>query len=124
MREFLLMFLTFISFSRITHHALRYQIRQKYEQFSATRFPKFGLRYLKSIIMKLIVSTHDVTLTEAIQNHIENRIDRLNHLDRFAVSARVTLEHDHTRAPDKQFKCSVQMSMPGPDLFAEDVEAD
>src|SRR5258706_6675777 len=74
--------------------------------------------------MKLIVSTHDVTLTEAIQNHIQNRIDRLNHLDRFAVSARVTLEHDDTRAPDKQFKCSIQMSMPGPDLFAEDVEAD
>lgn len=74
--------------------------------------------------MKLIVSTHNVTLTEAIHNHIQDRIEKLDHFDRFAVNARVILEHDDTRAPDKQFKCSIQLSMPGPDLFAEDVERD
>jgi putative sigma-54 modulation protein len=74
--------------------------------------------------MKLIVSTHDVTLTEAINNHLQDRIDRLEHLDGQAINARIVLEHDNTRAPEKQFKCSVQLSMPGPDLFAEDVESD
>src|SRR4051794_24447604 len=74
--------------------------------------------------MKLIVSTHDVTLTEAINNHLQDRIDRLEHLDGQAVNARIVLEHDNTRAPENQFKCSVQLSMPGPDLFAEDFESD
>jgi putative sigma-54 modulation protein len=74
--------------------------------------------------MKLILSTHNVTLTKAIEDHIISRIDRLEHLDNRAINARVTVEHDHLKAPDKQFSCSVQISVPGPDLFAEDSESD
>src|SRR6059058_1320851 len=71
--------------------------------------------------MKLILSTHNVTLTKAIEDHIVSRID---HLDRFAIDARVTLEHDHRKAPEKQFNCSMRLAVPGPDLFAEDSERD
>ncbi len=74
--------------------------------------------------MKLILSTHNVTLTKAIEQHILSRIDKLEHFDRFAVNARVTLEHDHTKAPDKQFSCSLRLAVRGPDLFAEDSESD
>ncbi len=74
--------------------------------------------------MKLILSTHNVTLTKAIEDHLITRIEKLEHFDRYAVSARVTLEHDHTRATDKQFKCSMRLAVPGPDLFAEDSEND
>lgn len=74
--------------------------------------------------MKLILSTHNVTLTKAIEDHIINRIDKFDHLDRFAIDARVTLEHDKTKAPDRQFCCSMRLSVPGPDLFAEDRESD
>jgi putative sigma-54 modulation protein len=74
--------------------------------------------------MNLILSTHNVTLTKAIEDHIVSRITKLEHLDRFAINARVTLEHDQTKAPEKQFSCSVRLSVPGPDLFAEDVESD
>lgn len=74
--------------------------------------------------MKLILSTHNVTLTKAIEDHIQEKIDKLEHFDRFAINARVTLEHDNTKAPEKQFKCSMRLSVPGPDLFAEDVESD
>lgn len=74
--------------------------------------------------MNLILSTHNVTLTKAIEDHIINRITKLEHLDRFAINARVTLEHDQTKAPERQFACSVRLSVPGPDLFAEDVEGD
>jgi putative sigma-54 modulation protein len=74
--------------------------------------------------MNLILSTHNVTLTKAIEDHIISRITKLEHLDRFAVNARVTLEHDKTKAPDRQFACSVRLSLPGPDLFAQDVEGD
>jgi putative sigma-54 modulation protein len=74
--------------------------------------------------MNLILSTHNVTLTKAIEDHIIGKIEKLAHLNRFAVNARVTLEHDKTKAPEKQFSCSVRLSLPGPDLFAEDVEND
>src|SRR6185295_9963739 len=74
--------------------------------------------------MKLILSTHNVTLTKAIEDHIVSRINKLDHLDRFAIDARVTLEHDHRRATEKQFSCSMRLAVPGPDLFAEDCEAD
>ena len=36
----------------------------------------------------------------------------------------MTLEHDHTRVPQRQFGCSIRLSVRGPDLFAEDVESD
>ena len=74
--------------------------------------------------MKFILSTHNVTLTKAIEDHILSRIDKLEHLDRFAIDARVTLEHDHTRAPERQFSCSIRLGVRGPDLFAEDSESD
>ena len=74
--------------------------------------------------MKLILSTHNVTLTKAIEDHILSRLVKLDHFDRRAVDARVTLEHDHTRVPKKQFGCSIRLNVRGPDLFAEDVESD
>ena len=74
--------------------------------------------------MKLILSTHNVTLTKSIEDHIMIRIDKLEHFDRFAINARVTLEHDTTKAPERQFKCGMRLCVPGPDLFAEDCERD
>lgn len=74
--------------------------------------------------MKLVLSTHNLTLTKAIEDHLVNRIEKLDHLDRRAVDARVTLELDHKRAPERQFICSMRLAVPGPDLFAEDAETD
>jgi putative sigma-54 modulation protein len=74
--------------------------------------------------MKLILSTHNVTLTKAIEEHVLMCIDKLDHLDRWAINARVTLEHDNTKATDNQFSCSMRLAVPGPDLFAEDSESD
>lgn len=74
--------------------------------------------------MKFILSTHNVTLTKAIEDHIMSRVEKLEHYDRYAVDVRVTLEHDHTRVPERQFKCSMRLGVRGPDLFAEDVERD
>jgi putative sigma-54 modulation protein len=74
--------------------------------------------------MNLILSTHNVTLTKAIEDHIMSKVDKLSNLDRFAISARVILEHDDTKAPERQFACSMRLEVPGPDCFAEDVESD
>jgi ribosomal subunit interface protein len=74
--------------------------------------------------MKLILSTHNVTLTKAIEDHILGRLDKLEHLDRWVIDARVTLEHDKTRVPEKQFGCSMRLGVRGPDLFAKDIKND
>jgi ribosomal subunit interface protein len=74
--------------------------------------------------MKLILSTHNVTLTKAIEDHIVNLLQKLDHFDQRAINARVTLEHDQMRAPTRQFSCSFRLSVRGPDLFAEDVRSD
>ena len=74
--------------------------------------------------MKLILSTHNLKLTKAIEAHVIGRIEKLEHFDKRAINARVTLEHDHTRESEKQFSCSMRLGMRGPDLFAEDCEND
>ena len=74
--------------------------------------------------MKLILSTHNIKLTDGITQHILERIDKLDHFDRWAVDARVIIENDKTKAPSKQFGCSVRLAVRGPDLFAEDHDAD
>ena len=74
--------------------------------------------------MKLILSSHNVTLTQAIEDHILAKLDKLEHFDRRAINARITLEHDTAKVTDKRFKCSVRLDVAGPDLYAEDWEID
>lgn len=74
--------------------------------------------------MKLILIPHNVTLTKAIEDHVVAKLEKLDHFDKRAIDARVILEHDHTRVPERQFSCSVRLSVRGPDLFAEDRESD
>ena len=74
--------------------------------------------------MKLILVMHNVTLTKAIEDHVVAKLEKLDHFDKRAIDARVTLEHDHRRVPEKQFCCSIRLSVRGPDLFAEDAEED
>lgn len=74
--------------------------------------------------MKLILSTHNVTLTKTLEDRVVTRLEKLDHLDGRAIDARVTLEHDHRRMPEKQFSCSIKLAVRGPDLFAEARESD
>lgn len=74
--------------------------------------------------MNIVLSTHNITLTDAIEKRIRTKLQKLEHLDQHAIEARVTLEQDHTRTPIKRFKCSIRLSVRGPDLFAEDSETD
>ncbi|MCS7090672.1 MAG: ribosome-associated translation inhibitor RaiA [Verrucomicrobiota bacterium] len=74
--------------------------------------------------MKLVLSTHNLTLTEAIENHLTSKLEKLLRLQQRAVDARVILERDHARAPEQQFICSIRIGVRGPDLYAEDCESD
>jgi putative sigma-54 modulation protein len=84
----------------------------------------FATDRLHPYFMKLILSTHNVTLTKAIEDHVLVKLDKLENLEKRVVDARVTLEHDRTRVPERQFSCSIRLSVRGPDLFAEDHESD
>ena len=74
--------------------------------------------------MKLILSTHNLTLTQGIEVHILSKIEKLDHFEKRAIDARVTIDHDNTRSPAKAFGCSIRLAVPGNDLFAEDREGD
>jgi len=74
--------------------------------------------------MNLILVPHKVTLTKAIEDHLVGKIKKIEHLNSFATNIRVVLDHDQTKAAERQFSCSMEVSLPGPDVFAEDVEAD
>ena len=51
--------------------------------------------------MKLILSTHNIRLTKAIEDHVVKQLEKLDHFNLRTIDARVTLEHDHTRASGK-----------------------
>ncbi len=72
--------------------------------------------------MKFVLTAHNVELTKTIEDHILSRIEKLEHFDRWAIDARVSLEYDQTKAPEKHYKCSMRLGVRGPDLFAEDSE--
>jgi putative sigma-54 modulation protein len=74
--------------------------------------------------MNLVIIPHNVTLTDAIEKHLISRINKIEHLNNYVTTIRATLEHDQAKAPDRAFCCSMKLSLPGPDIFAEDVEAD
>ena len=76
-------------------------------------------------VMKFILSTHNITLTEAIEAHVLDQIDKLEHIDRWLVDARVSLERVHSaKDPSGMFKCGIRLGVRGKDLFAEDRESD
>jgi len=74
--------------------------------------------------MKFILTLHNVTLTAAIEDHILSRVEKLEHLDHYCTTARVSLEHDHLKRPDRQFTCAMRLAVPGPDLYAVDQKSD
>ena len=53
--------------------------------------------------MNVIIVPHNVTLTEAIENHLIDRINRIEHLNHYVTNVRATLEHDQARAPERAF---------------------
>ena len=75
--------------------------------------------------MKFILTTHNVTLTDAIEQHVLGRIEKLESIDRWLIDARVCLEKDHTgKSPEKTYKASIRLGIRGNDLYAEHREAD
>ena len=52
--------------------------------------------------MKLVLSTHKVTLTDGLKDHVRLCIEKLDHQETRALAAFVNLERDHIGHPDKR----------------------
>ncbi len=74
--------------------------------------------------MKLVLSTHKVTLTEGLKGHVNQCVEKLSQLDAYAIAAFVNLERDHKGIPDKKFTCTMKVTLPGQSLIAHDSEND
>ena len=74
--------------------------------------------------MKLVLSSHKVSLTDSIRDHVRSRIQKLESQDGHALSAFVNLERDHEGVPKKKFICTVRVNLPGQTLLARDAEDD
>ena len=74
--------------------------------------------------MKLVLSTHKVSLTKSLKDHVRTRIEKIESQDGHALSAFVNLERNHKGMPQKKFTCTMKVNMPGQSLLARDVEDD
>ena len=74
--------------------------------------------------MKLVLDSHNVEVTDAIKEHVQTCVDKLEHMNQRALEARVHLERDHVGLPTNKFKCAINLYFKGADLFAEDYEND
>ena len=76
------------------------------------------------LYMKLVLESHNVEVTDAIKEHVQFCIDKIEHMNQRAVEARVHLERDHVGFPTNKFKCAIHLYFKGADLFAEDYKND
>ena len=76
------------------------------------------------LYMDLVLESHNVEATDAIKEHVQFCIDKIEHMNQRAVEARVHLEQDHVGFPTNKFKCAIHLYFKGADLFAEDYEND
>ena len=74
--------------------------------------------------MELVLDSHNVEVTDAIKEHVQFCINKIEHMNQRAVEARVHLERDHVGLPTNKFKCAIHLYFKGADLFAEDYEND
>ena len=74
--------------------------------------------------MKLVLSTHKVSLTKSLKEYVRSKFEKLESQDGYALSAFVNLERDHKGKPAKKYTCTMKVNLPGQSLIARDAEND
>jgi putative sigma-54 modulation protein len=70
--------------------------------------------------MQIHISPRQVKVTAPIKAYIEQKIGHLEHYAARITSAHVSIFHDETRAVKHAFCVKVHLTVPGPNLHAED----
>ncbi len=74
--------------------------------------------------MQIHLSPRHLALTAAIHRHVAEKISHLEELTPDIVAAHVVLLHIESNKPPKQHCVKVHLAVPGPDIHAEDFDAD
>ena len=74
-------------------------------------------------MMKIIITSHNLKASEAIEAHVHKQLDKLDRFISDVLVARVNLENDTSKAHTPH-KCMVRLEIPGADMIAEDSQAD
>ena len=72
--------------------------------------------------MKLVLDSHNVEVTDAIKEHVQICVDKLEHMNQRAVEARVHLERIMLVCPQTSLSAPSICISREADLFAEDYE--
>jgi putative sigma-54 modulation protein len=73
--------------------------------------------------MQLHLSPRNLRLTSAIHAYAAEKIQSIEELGDI-IAAHVVLVSDHTAKPKDHFSVKVHLAVPGPDIHAEDKDAD
>jgi len=74
--------------------------------------------------MQIHLSPRHITLTAAIHSHVSAKVGHLEEISGEILAVHVVLCHDERMNPKKAYTVKLHLALPGPDLHAEDSEAD
>ncbi|WP_010516715.1 ribosome hibernation-promoting factor, HPF/YfiA family [Croceivirga radicis] len=69
--------------------------------------------------MNITFEYHDVKSSERLESLTRKKLEHLEEKFDFIVKASVFIKHENTTSPLKGKICGIQLSVPGPRLFAE-----
>ena len=74
--------------------------------------------------MQIHLSPRNLTLTGAIHSHAAEKIEHLEVLCQDIIAAHIVLVHDDAAKPSARYGVKVHLAVSGPDIHAEDFDAD
>ena len=74
--------------------------------------------------MQIHLSPRNVRLTASIHTHAAEKIEHLEELCADIVAAHIVLLHDDAAKPAARYGVKVHLAIAGPDIHAEDYDAD
>ena len=74
--------------------------------------------------MQIHLSPRHLTLTAALHGFVAEKIAHLESISADILAAHVVLLHDEDKHPDRAYCVKVHLAVPGPDVHAEDFDAD
>lgn len=74
--------------------------------------------------MHIHITPRHIKLTSALHSYVAEKIGHAEDVTNDLIAAHVVLWDDEKKSPKKRFVVKVHLSLPGPDLYAEDCEED
>ncbi len=73
--------------------------------------------------MQIHLSPRHLKLTAAIHTYVAEKISHLESISSDILAAHVVLLHDEDKHPERAYRVKAHLAVPGPDVHAEDFDA-